>query len=114
MVRLACWPKLTVPPVSLALPPTHTPAAVVTEVLADACRSLAPFLAEASARGTPAVPFDTATLRHRLEVIPALLHLATRAALDNAADLGLPEAQAEGAWSASAGGAVKPEVIRGQ
>ena len=65
----------------------------MTELLADGSRDLAPFIAEASVRDTSAaLPFDRATLRQRMEVIPALLHLAARAALDNAPEnFGLPE-----------------------
>lgn len=43
-------------------------------------------------------------------MIPALLHLAARAALDNAADLGLPDA----AVPPTTGAPVQPEVIPGQ
>ena len=44
-------------------------------------------------RGSAAAPpYDAATLRQRMEVLPALLHLAARAALDNAPEnFGLPE-----------------------
>lgn len=54
-------------------------------MLAEASRELAPFIAEPGVRGSSvAPPYDRATLRKRLEVFPALLHLAARAALDNA------------------------------
>jgi len=55
----------------------------VTAALAQAAGALAPFIAEADARGGAQAPYDATRLRHRLEVLPALLHLSARAALDN-------------------------------
>lgn len=77
---------------------THAPPippAAVTRALAESVRALASRFAEPSARGGAggeagsegdATSAQAQALRHRMEVLPALLHLAARAALDNAVE----------------------------
>jgi hypothetical protein len=83
------------------------------EVLAEECAALADFAAEPGVRDVAkwSAPGATAAAAARLEVLPALLHLAARTALDTALDAGA-EAGGESSGGGGDGGGGNPAGSR--